>query len=46
MSKKHWNTVTINGDATDKKIYEWTNDSCNLVVKSLAKKLQAEMEDM
>jgi len=46
MSKKHWDTVTINGDATDEKIYEWTNDSYNLVVKSLTKKLQAEIEDM
>jgi predicted DNA-binding protein (MmcQ/YjbR family) len=46
MSKKHWNTVTINGDATDEKIYEWTDDSYNLVVASLTKKLQAEMEEL
>ena len=46
MSKKHGDTLTINGDATDEKIYEWTNDSYNLVLKSLTKKLQAEIEDM
>jgi predicted DNA-binding protein (MmcQ/YjbR family) len=46
MSKKHWNTVTLNGDATDEKIYEWTDDSYNLVVKSLTKKLRAEMEGL
>ena len=44
MSKKHWNTVTVNGDATDEKIYGWIDDSYNLVVKSLTKKLRAEME--
>lgn len=44
MSKKHWNTITINGDATDEKIYEWINDSYNLVVKSLTKKLREEMD--
>ena len=46
MSKKHWNTVTISGDATDDKIYEWTDNSYNLVVKSLTKKLQAELQKM
>ncbi|NOQ75534.1 MAG: MmcQ/YjbR family DNA-binding protein [Crocinitomix sp.] len=44
MSKKHWNTITVNEDAIDEKIYKWTDDSYNLVVESLTKKLRAEMD--
>lgn len=43
MSKKHWNTVTVNDDASDQKIYEWIDDSYDLVVKSLTKKLKEEL---
>ena len=44
MSKKHWNTVTVNDDAPDKNIYEWIDDSYDLVVKSLTKKLKEELK--
>ena len=43
MNKTHWNTVTINGDAIDKKIFEWIYLSHNLVVKSLTKKQKLEL---
>ncbi|MFT3795042.1 MmcQ/YjbR family DNA-binding protein [Flavobacterium sp.] len=43
MSKVHWNTVAFNGDASDKTICGWIDDSYNLVVKSLTKKAQAEL---
>jgi len=43
MNKKHWNTVKLNEDATDDIIFSWVDDSYNLVVKSLTKKLQAEL---
>ena len=43
MNKNHWNTVDVNGDASDKKIYELIDLSYDLVVKSLTKKLQAEL---
>ena len=43
MSKKHWNTVTVNDDASDELIYQWIDASYNLVVKSLTKKLQADL---
>jgi predicted DNA-binding protein (MmcQ/YjbR family) len=43
MSKKHWNTVTVNDDASDDLIYQWIDASYNLVVKSLTKKLQADL---
>ena len=43
MNKKHWNTVEINGDTTDKKIYELIDLSYDLVVNSLTKKLKEEL---
>lgn len=46
MSKIHWNTVAINEDATDVLIFEWINDSYNLVVKGLTKKLQAALQEL
>jgi predicted DNA-binding protein (MmcQ/YjbR family) len=46
MSKVHWNTVTIGGDASDELIYSWIDDSYNLVVKSLTKKVQAELNGL
>ncbi|HLO91970.1 MAG: MmcQ/YjbR family DNA-binding protein [Chloroflexota bacterium] len=33
MSKKHWNTVEINGSVSDQLLIEWINDSYNLVAK-------------
>ena len=46
MSKVHWNTVLIDEDAIDDQIYSWIDDSYNLVVKSLTKKLQAELAEL
>lgn len=43
MSKLHWNTVTVNDDAPDNAVYQWIDDSYDLVVRSLTKKLQAEL---
>jgi len=43
MSKKHWNTIEINGDVTDKKIYELIDLSYDLVVKGLTEKLKEEL---
>lgn len=37
MSKKHWNTVNIDGSIDDDIIYGWTDDSYNLIVASLPK---------
>ena len=44
MNKTHWNTVIVNGDAPDKKIYEWIDLSYDLVVKSLTKKQREELK--
>ncbi|OFX27695.1 MAG: MmcQ-like protein [Bacteroidetes bacterium GWA2_31_9b] len=37
MSKKHWNTIIIDGRIPDKLIYQWIDDSYNLVVNKLPK---------
>ncbi len=43
MSKKHWNTVIIEGNLTNKLIKELTDLSYNLVVKGFTIKLQTEL---
>ena len=43
MSKKHWNTVVIEGNLPNSFIKELIDHSYNLVVKSLTKKLQKEL---
>lgn len=40
MNKKHWNTIKVNNDVSDNLLYQWTDHSYSLVVKSLPKKLQ------
>ncbi len=37
MNKKHWNTIRIDGTISDDIIYNWINDSYNLVIKGLSK---------
>lgn len=43
MNKKHWNTVTIDGSLSNDLIKEMIDDSYNLVVQSLPKKLRDEL---
>jgi predicted DNA-binding protein (MmcQ/YjbR family) len=44
MSKKHWNTVTINEDVTDGLVKELIDHSYELVFKSLTIKIQTEIQ--
>lgn len=44
MNKSHWNTVQFNEDVSDSLILEMVNDSYNLVVDSLTKKLKMELD--
>lgn len=44
MSKKHWNTVTVEGDLTEKLLIDLIDHSYGLVVKSLTKKLRDELQ--
>jgi len=41
MNKKHWNTVTLNGDVEDGAVKELIDHSYALVVSGLTKKQQA-----
>ena len=46
MNKKHWNTVDIDGSISDNQLKEWIDDSYDLIVASLTKKLQNELLSM
>ena len=46
MSKAHWNSVYLNTDVSDKMVYDLIDDSYQLVVNSLTKKLQAELNNL
>lgn len=43
-NKKHWNSVFINRDATDVLVFEWIQDSYDLVYKSLPVKLKNDLK--
>jgi predicted DNA-binding protein (MmcQ/YjbR family) len=44
MSKQHWNTVVLDDSVPDSLIKEWIDDSYNLIVASLPKRLRMEMD--
>lgn len=46
MSKKHWNTVTLNDDVTDAFAFELVDHSYDLVVNGLTKKLKEELKNL
>ena len=46
MNKKLWNTVIVDGTVSDKLIYEWIDNSYDLIVAKLTKKKQSELADM
>ena len=46
MNKKLWNTVYMDGSLTRKQLCEMIDHSYDQVVKSLPKKLQAEIADL
>ena len=46
MSKKHWNTLVFNGSFTDVELREWIDQSYDLVVASLTKKLKNELNNL
>ncbi len=37
MNKKHWNTIILDNSVSDELIYQWINNSYNLVVNGLKK---------
>lgn len=44
MNKKHWNTVFIHRDVSDQVLYHWIDQSYDLIVKSLPKKIKASLD--
>ena len=43
MNKKHWNTIILDGSLDDKQLQDWIKHSYDMVVKSLPKKIQNEL---
>ncbi|MBZ0200870.1 MAG: MmcQ/YjbR family DNA-binding protein [Ignavibacteriaceae bacterium] len=46
MNKTHWNTVYIDTNIPDKLLYNWIDNSYDLIVKGLKKKDREELERM
>ncbi len=46
MNKAHWNTIVCDGSVSDTLIKQWIDDSYNLVVSSLTKKVKSELENL
>ena len=44
MDKRHWNTVALQGDAPDRAIRQWVQDSYSLVFHGLPARLRAEIQ--
>lgn len=45
MNKKHWNSVRMDGKIPDTTLEEWIRESYRLVVATLPKKTQRELQD-
>ena len=46
MNKKYWITVQLDGSVPSKVVQNWIDDSYNLVVSGLPKKLKAELKEL
>ena len=46
MNKKHWNSVIMDGTIDDSQIKQWIDNSYELIVNSLPKKLKEELEEL
>lgn len=46
MSKKHWNTIIINGTASEKLVRQWIADSYMLVIAGLSKSEQKRLKEI
>lgn len=46
MNKKHWVTVPLDGTVPRKTLLAWVDDSYNIIVASLPKKVRAELEQI
>jgi predicted DNA-binding protein (MmcQ/YjbR family) len=46
MSKKHWNTIIVDGSVPVNQFKKWIDDSYNLVFASLSRKKKEELEQL
>ena len=46
MNKKHWNTVLLDNPVGDNLIYEWIDDSYNLVTEKLNKTNKEKLKNL
>ncbi len=46
MSKKHWNTIEIDGSVPTDLLKQWINESYNLVIQGMTKKKQQELKNL
>lgn len=46
MNKQHWNTIICDGSVSDRLIKQWIDDSYDLIVAGLTKKLKTELENL
>jgi predicted DNA-binding protein (MmcQ/YjbR family) len=44
MNKQHWNTIVCDSSVPNKIVFTWIDDSYDLVVASLTKKLKVELQ--
>jgi predicted DNA-binding protein (MmcQ/YjbR family) len=44
LNKRHWNTVTLDGTVQDEQVLEWVDDSFDLVVETLPRRLRDEID--
>jgi predicted DNA-binding protein (MmcQ/YjbR family) len=44
MNKKHWNTIILDGRISNVNLKQWIDDSYNLIVEKLPKRLKVEMK--
>lgn len=44
MNKKHWNTIIIDGTIPNRMLFEWINDSYNLVSAGLKKSVPKKLK--
>lgn len=44
MNKKHWITVIVDGKISDKLVYQWIDNSYDLVKAGLSKSIRAQLE--
>lgn len=45
MNKKHWNTIIIDGTISTHRVFEWIDDSYNLVSAGLKKSVRKKLRE-